>query len=216
MTGTESRGQLFVISAPSGTGKTSLARRMLESLPSLEFSVSYTTRPCRPGEVDGREYHFIDDARFDAMIRDQGFLEWASIFGRRYGTGRAAIESTLAAGRDVLLDIDVQGERQVRDTDIPSVSIFIMPPDFTTLASRLRLRGSERDGEIARRLGEARAEAEEYVYYDYVVVNDDLERAARELGAIVRAESCRRERRAELVRRVLESFPARPARVTEP
>lgn len=215
MDGARESGLLFVISAPSGTGKTSLARRMLDGLPTLEFSVSHTTRPRRAGEVDGREYHFVDDAAFDAMVRDGAFLEWAPVFGRRYGTGRAAVEGALRAGRNVLLDIDVQGATQVRARGLPLVSMFVLPPDYPTLESRLRLRGSEGEGEISRRLGEARSEADEYVYYDYVVINDDIERAAEDLRAIVRAAFNRRERRVDAVRRILDTFPAREIRATE-
>jgi guanylate kinase len=209
------RGLLFVISAPSGTGKSSLARRMLVGLTGLEFSVSYTTRRRREGEVDGREYFFVDDASFDAMLRNGEMLEWAVVFDRRYGTSRAATDAVLASGRDLLLDIDVQGARQVRAHGAPSVSMFVLPPDFAALESRLRSRGSESEGEIERRLGRARPEAEEFEHYDYVVVNDDIERAAEELRAIVRAERSRRERRTVLVRRILETFPARVAGATE-
>jgi guanylate kinase len=205
-------GILFVISAPSGTGKSSLARRLLEEVPGIAFSVSYTTRPRRDGEEDGREYHFVDDASFDRMIADGAFLEWAPVFSRRYGTGREATRRELASGRDLLLDIDVQGARQVRESGIPSVGIFILPPDYATLESRLRLRGSEAEGQIAERLAQARVEADEYAHYDYVVVNDEIKRATKELRAIVRAERARRAHRESDVRRILATFPARNSR----
>jgi guanylate kinase len=203
-----SRGSLFVISAPSGTGKSTLARRLLESLPELVFSVSFTTRPRRAGEENGREYEFVDDARFDAMVAAGGLLEWARVFDHKYGTGRAATETVLAAGKSLLLDIDVQGARQVKASGLPAVSVFILPPDYEALASRLRRRGSEDPKALSLRLGEALREAMEYDRFDYVVVNADLEDATSELAAIVRAESARTARRRDRVASILSTFPA--------
>lgn len=202
------RGTLFVISAPSGTGKSTLARRLLESVPGLAFSVSYTTRPRRAGEESGREYHFVEDDRFDAMVAAGEFLEWARVFDRRYGTSRRATEEALSAGHDLLLDIDVQGAAQVRASDLDAVSVFILPPDYATLQERLRGRGSETPAAAALRLHEARREAMEYDRFDYVVLNADLEDATGELVAIVRAERARIARREERVRAVLSTFPA--------
>lgn len=202
------RGTLFVISAPSGTGKSTLARRLLESVDDLDFSVSFTTRPRRAGEESGREYHFVDDARFDAMIAAGEFLEWAPVFERRYGTGRRVTEEALAAGRDLLLDIDVRGAAQVRASGLDSVSIFILPPDFATLEDRLRRRGSEDPGALALRLREARREAMEYDRFDYVVLNAELEEASTELASIVRAERARIVRRRRRLGDVLATFPA--------
>ena len=127
------RGIVFVISAPSGTGKSTLARTLLESVPDLRFSVSYTTRPRRAGEESGREYHFVDEARFAAMVTAGGLLEWAKVFGNSYGTGREATETAIAAGQDLLLDIDVQGARQIRDSGLDAVSIFVLPPSYSAL-----------------------------------------------------------------------------------
>lgn len=203
------RGTLFVLSAPSGTGKSTLVRRLVGETPGLAFSVSYTTRPMRDGERDGREYHFVDDARFDALVGDGALLEWAGVYDRRYGTGRAETEAVLAAGTDLVLDLDVQGAGQVRESGIPSVGIFVLPPDFTTLRERLTGRGTDSERQIARRLDLARREAAEFVHYDYLLVNDDLDRAARELRSIVEAERLRVARRAGDARAVIETFPAR-------
>jgi len=203
-----SRGTLFVISAPSGTGKSTLARRLMESVPGLAFSVSYTTRPRRAGEESGREYHFVDDARFDAMAAAGEFLEWAPVFERKYGTGRAATEAALASGTDLLLDIDVQGATQVRASGLDAVSIFILPPDFPTLNARLRGRGSEDAVSAEKRLHEATHEAMQYDRFDYNVLNADLEEASLELASIVRAERARTVRRIDRVRQVLATFPA--------
>jgi guanylate kinase len=198
---------LFVLSAPSGTGKSSLCRRLIEEVPGLAFSVSYTTRHRRAGEENGKQYWFVDDERFDAMVAEDAFLEWAEVFGRRYGTGRAATAEALSGGRDLLLDIDVQGARQVRQDDADAVSVFLLPPDFATLEGRLRSRQSEAEGEVARRLALAGLEAEEFAHYDYVVINDDLERATADLAAIVRAERCRTGRRRGQAASILATFP---------
>ncbi|HZN55033.1 MAG TPA: guanylate kinase [Candidatus Polarisedimenticolaceae bacterium] len=202
------RGTLVVISAPSGTGKSTLARRLIESVPELAFSVSHTTRPRRAGEESGREYHFVDDARFDAMVAAGEFLEWAHVFAHRYGTAREGIAAALDAGTDVLLDIDVQGARQVRASGLGAVLVFVLPPDYDTLSDRLRRRGSEDSGALSLRLQEARGEAMQYDAFDYVVVNADLEEATAELAAIVRAERARTGRRREDVSRILSTFPA--------
>jgi guanylate kinase len=203
----ESRGTLFVISAPSGTGKSTLARRLTESVPGLQFSVSFTTRPRRAGEENGREYEFVDDARFDAMAAAGEFLEWARVFDHKYGTGRAATEAVLAAGTSLLLDIDVQGARQVKTSGLDAVSVFILPPDYGALEQRLKRRGSEDASALSLRLGAARLEAMEYDRFDYVVVNADLEEAASELASIVRAEAARTARRRNRVNKILSTFP---------
>ncbi|MDH3627668.1 MAG: guanylate kinase [Acidobacteriota bacterium] len=201
-------GRLFVISAPSGTGKSTVARRVLELEPEMEWSVSYTTRPAREGEVDGRDYHFIGGDTFDQMVEQGAFLEWARVFDRRYGTGVARTREALAAGRDLLLEIDVQGAEQVRGSQIETVSIMILPPDFPTLEARLRGRGSETDDQLRERLTTARREAARYEYFDYTVINDDLDRAIEDVRAIVYAERLRSRRRTSTITELLKTFPA--------
>jgi len=196
-----------VISAPSGTGKTSLVLKLLERVEGLRFSVSYTTRPMRAGERDGVDYHFVDDRRFTEMVAEGAFLEHAEVFGRRYGTGRDATVAALDAGTDLVLEIDVQGAAQIRASGLGTVSVFVVPPSYAELVRRLRRRGSDDDAQIARRLETSRLEAGEYRYYDYVVVNDEFDRALDDLAALVRAERLRRERRVAEIEAILETFP---------
>jgi len=202
------RGILFVVSAPSGTGKSSLAQRVVSEVPGLAFSVSYTTRQRRSGETEGREYHFVDDRTFDSMVEADELLEWARVHDRRYGTGRAATERALAEGKDLLLDIDVQGARQVRAKEEGSVSVFLLPPDYVTLERRLRARASDTPEQVEHRLAVARREAEEYRSYDYLVLNEDLDRAVEAVASIVRAERSRVPRNLALGEGVVRTFPA--------
>jgi len=185
-------GILFVIASPSGGGKSTLCRRLLGLVPQLDFSISWTTRAPRPGEQDGVEYHFTDEPRFRQKIASGDFLEWAEVHGRLYGTDRREIADGTRAGHDLLLDIDVQGAEQVRRSGWPGVSIFVLPPDRATLAERLRARGTEGEASIARRLDAARREISRWSEFDYVVVNDELDRATATLAAIVVA--CRHAR----------------------
>ena len=179
-------GRLFVLSAPSGSGKSTITDIVLKNLPQLVYSVSYTTRPPRPGETDGVDYNFISVERFKEMIDRHEFLEWAEVFGRYYGTGLAWVEKKLAAGRDVIADLDVAGAASVRRLKPDSTLIFMVPPTAGELARRLIARHTEPPEETSRRLGQARAEVEQRHIYDFLLVNDDLLRAAEELEEIIK------------------------------
>ncbi|MDT7809415.1 MAG: guanylate kinase [Acidobacteriota bacterium] len=205
-------GALFVISSPSGGGKGTLIRHLLEAVPGISYSVSWTTRTPRPGEVDGVNYRFVSEEEFGRMRDSGGFLEWAVVHGHLYGTARSAVEQELAAGRDIILEIDVQGARSIRATMKPVVSVFILPPSFEVLRARLTARMTERREELELRLANARGEVEQYTHFDYLVLNDEVERAAVQLSSIVLAERARRERQEWVARRVLNSFGA-PASV---
>jgi len=185
------RGIIFIVSAPSGAGKTTLTKRAIEAFPNLFLSVSYTTRLPRANEVNGQDYHFIDEEQF-VRLRDSGTLaEWARVHGFFYGTPRVPLEGALAAGKDIILDIDVQGARQIKLTYPQAVSVFILPPSWEELERRLRSRRTEDEGVITRRLKQARKEAEDLPLYDYRIVNDELDRAVATLEAIVIAEQAR-------------------------
>ncbi len=181
-------GVLFIVSSPSGGGKTSLVRALLEAEPAVRLSVSYTTRPARPGEVDGRDYHFVTAPAFERMLEAGEFLESAVIYGNRYGTSQKWIEGERAQGHDVLLEIDWQGAQQVRRLMREMVSIFILPPSPEVLESRLRGRGQDSEEVVARRLAAAREEISHVSEYEYVIINDDFTRAAQDLRSIIRAE----------------------------
>ncbi len=180
-------GQLFIVSAPSGAGKTSLVAALLKSMHGIGVSVSHTTRAMRPGERDGRNYFFVDVPTFEAMEARGEFLESALVFGNRYGTSRAAVTAALAAGRDVVLEIDWQGARRIRDLFPTAVSVFVMPPSVEELQRRLERRNEDGPEVIARRMQAAREEMSHYKEYQYLVVNDDFERARADLESIVRA-----------------------------
>ena len=190
----EARGLLFIVSAPSGTGKTTLVERLVQHVPNLRMSRSYTSRAARAGEQNGVDYNFISRDRFETLIGEQAFLEWADVFGNFYGTGRQDIEQLLAAGLDVVLVIDVQGARQVRSLGRQVVSIFVLPPSSAILEQRLRGRSKDSDEQIARRLAVARREVGEYSQYDYLVINDELNAAVERLQGIVAAERARIQR----------------------
>ena len=204
------RGLLFIISAPSGTGKTTLVERLVQVVPRLRMSRSYTSRSARACEHDGVDYNFISREQFEAMIGEHAFLEWADVFGNYYGTGAADTEEILAAGQDVVLVIDVQGARQVRGRGIETVGVFVLPPSASVLESRLRGRSKDTEEQIRRRLEVARMEVGEFAQYEYVVVNDDLDGAVNRMRAIVMAERGRvRAMRAE-AETIIDTFAPRP------
>jgi guanylate kinase len=200
------RGNVFVVSAPSGAGKSTLVQRLVQSVPDLVFSISFTTRKPRPGEVDGRDYFYIDDARFDAMVAKGGFVEWVQVYGHRYGTGKAWLESVLASGQDVLLDIETTGAMNLRRAIPDARMIFILPPSAASLEERLRSRGKDSEEQIAIRLKHARHELELYPAYDYLVMNDDLDQAYRQFESIVLATRAGRERMTPAAQKLLEGF----------
>jgi guanylate kinase len=195
--GTGGKGILFVISSTSGGGKTTLVKRLLESLPDLVLSVSHTTRAPREGEIDGSDYHFVDRGDFEQIMESNGFLEWAEVYGEYYGTSLAAVKGVAEQGRDAVLDIDVQGGRQVRERVSGAVLIFIIPPEEDELIRRLRNRGTETPNQLEKRLSAAREELALIPFYDYAVRNDDLEEAAEAIRSIIIAERCRVSRRPE-------------------
>ena len=199
-------GRLIVVSSPSGGGKGTLIRRVLKEVPNLGYSVSYTTRQPRLGETNGRDYFFVTTETFTEMERDGAFLEWANVHGNLYGTAHAQVERELAEGRDIILEIDVQGARSVRSLVSAAVSVFILPPSFDVLCARLTARGSERADDLTLRLRNARGEVEHYSEFEYVIINDEADRAASQLASIIYAERARCERQEHLAKRVLATF----------
>ena len=204
-----SRGDLFIVSSPSGAGKTTLIHRVLRDPRiggSLHFSVSHTTRPPRVGERTGVEYHFVDEAAFRAIEARGGFLEWAVVHGNLYGTSREEVEPRLESGIDVLLDIDVQGARQVRSHVPEAVKVIVFPPSREVLEKRLRARGSDAPDVVLRRLAAARKEMEEWGEFDYAIINEDLEAAVDELRSILVARRAGKSRRRERLESILRTF----------
>jgi guanylate kinase len=215
MSGTQRRGLLIILSSPSGAGKSTLSRRLMEVDPDVRFSISATTRPPRPGEVEGREYYFRGRSAFEAMIAAGEMLEHAEVFGNLYGTPRAPVEAAIERGLDVLFDVDWQGGQQIRSSALREavVSIFILPPSIAALESRLRARGQDAPEVVRRRMATARDEISHWAEYDYVLVNESLAKSEDDLRAIITAERLRRERRSdlvELVRRLNSEFEERP------
>jgi guanylate kinase len=208
------RGNLYILSAPSGGGKTSLSRALLPWLAAhgiqAEISVSYTTRAPRTGETEGVHYHFVDAAEFQRRVEAQDFLEYADVFGRRYGTGRQRTEALLEAGHDVILDIDWQGARQVREQIDDVVSIFILPPSAQELERRLRSRATDSDEIIAGRMAAARAEMSHYAEYDHLIVNENFDRAVEQLGSVLLERRLRKDGQIALHEQLIESLVASP------
>jgi guanylate kinase len=198
-------GKLLVLSAPSGTGKTTIARALIAHDPRVRFSVSYTTRPPRGAERDGQDYFFVSEAHFERMIAADAFLEHARVFDHCYGTGRAHVEQLRAAGESVILDIDWQGARQVRERVADAITVFVFPPSLAELERRLRGRGTDSDAVIGRRMRAARAEMSHWPEFEYLLINEDVDRAAAELAGILagRGAGWRSEAMAEAAARIL-------------
>jgi guanylate kinase len=193
------RGLMLVLSSPSGAGKTTISRALLERDGNLNLSISATTRPMRPGETEGVHYHFVDQARFDRMVADGALLEHARVFGNSYGTPRAPVDEALASGRDVLFDIDWQGTQQLAEKARKDlVAVFILPPSTKELERRLHTRAQDSDAEVAKRMAKAADEMSHWAEYDYIVVNTDIEASLRQVQAILEAERLRRERQVGL------------------
>jgi guanylate kinase len=201
-----SRGLLFVVSAPSGTGKTTVVERLVQTFPDLAMSRSYTSRAMREGEKDGVDYNFITRERFEAMIAEDAFLEWADVFGNLYGTCKADSERELDAGRDLILVIDVQGARQVRSHGANAIGVFVLPPSFEALERRLRGRSKDSEEAIKKRLATARREVRAVAEYEYVIVNDELDACVDRLRSIVLAERARPRVMGPTVARIVGSF----------
>ncbi len=203
--GVERRGLMFVLSSPSGAGKTTLSRLLIKRVQGLSLSVSATTRPMRPGEVDGRDYTFVDKVTFEAMVKRDELLEWATVFDNRYGTPREPVEAALSSGRDVLFDIDWQGTQQLREkarADV--VSVFILPPSAVDLEKRLHTRAQDSDAVIRGRMDRAAHELSHWAEYDYIVINQNIDEAFAEVQSILKAERLKRERRTGLTAFVRE------------
>lgn len=187
-------GLLYIVSAPSGTGKTTLLKRVMDYFPDIRFSISYTTRPPRPDEMDGRDYHFISPQHFQQMVEKGAFAEWAEVLGNRYGTALNSIRESRSQGVDLILDIDSQGARQMKERFDEGIFIFILPPSLKILEQRLKARGVDEQEVIQFRVTKARDEMEQARWYNYIIVNDRVEEAAEQLKSIIIAERCRRER----------------------
>ena len=199
-------GNLIIVSGPSGAGKSALASSVLGTLPDLRFSISYTTRPPRRNERNGVDYHFVTQAQFETLTRRGEWLEWAVVYGNYYGTSRKFVDEKLAQGADVLLDIDVQGARSIRDMRPDAISIFILPPSYPILRSRLENRKLDKDYVIENRLRIARQEIAQYRDYDFLIINEELDRSSEELKAIILGSRCRMTARAESAESIIATF----------
>lgn len=198
------RGLLIVISAPSGTGKTTLSHMLLKAFPDMDFSISYTTRKPRIGEVNGKDYFFIDRETFKRMIKEGDFLEWATVYGHLYGTSKSQVTEALKDGKNILLDIDTQGALNVKKNFPGAVLIFILPPSLNELRKRLKKRGTDNEKTIEKRLKMAKKEIKNALHYDYIVINDVLEVAFEKLKSIITAEKCKTERLKRQIERIVK------------
>lgn len=205
----EGRGILFVVSSPSGGGKGTLIQRMLNQVPNLSYSVSFTTRTPRNGEVDGREYFFVTPEKFERMVEANEFLEWATVHGKLYGTSSSQVAREISEGRDIVLEVDVQGAASIRNLMPDSVSVFILPPSFEVLRQRLLDRGTDSPEELDLRLRNAPTELKDYSAFQYLIINDDADRAAEQLSAIVHAERARLHRQGPRVKQMVQAFTAK-------
>jgi guanylate kinase len=199
-------GSLFIVSGPSGAGKSAIAAALLGSVSSLQFSISYTTRAPRGQEANGVEYHFVSKEEFESLICDGSLLEWAEVYGNLYGTSKKVVRTILASGNDVLLDIDVQGAKRVRTQCPDAISVFILPPSYLVLRQRLEQRQLDRDYVIEQRLKIAGQEIRHYRDYDYLIINEDLERSIEDLRAIITGSRCRLAVRSEAARMIVATF----------
>jgi guanylate kinase len=206
LTATGARGMLIVVSSPSGGGKGTLIDRVLKTVPGVSYSVSYTTRAPRGTEQNGREYFFVSTDVFEDMIRAGEFLEWANVYGQLYGTNQRQVESELSAGHDIILEIDVQGAASIRKKVNDAVSIFILPPSFELLRQRLLSRGTDSPSDLDRRLRGAPAEVEQHKNFQYVILNDDINRASQQLAAVIYAERARLERQEARLKATFTDF----------
>ena len=202
------RGILFVVSAPSGGGKGTLIQRVLDNVPNLSYSVSFTTRTPRSGEMNGREYFFVTPEKFEQMVAADEFLEWAHVHSKCYGTSREQVSHEISEGRDIILEVDVQGAASVRELISDSVSIFILPPSFEVLRQRLQARGTDSLEELDLRMRNAPKELEHYSAFQYLIVNDDLDRASDDLRAIIQAERTRLSRQESQIKKIVNAFTA--------
>lgn len=202
---------LLILASPSGAGKTTLKNRLVEEFSDLRFSISHTTRRARAHEQHGREYHFVERVQFEAMIEQSAFAEWADVFGNLYGTSMFEIERSRSTHRGVIFDLDYQGARQMIASVPEAVTVFILPPSFEELERRLRGRGDEGEESIQRRLAKARREIEQYAFFDYVIINDDVDAAYERLRAVVLAERTKRRRVAPMAERLLRHGSVRGA-----
>jgi guanylate kinase len=199
-------GMLIVVSSPSGGGKGTLIDRVLKTVPGVSYSISYTTRAPRPGEQNGREYFFVSTAEFEAMVGRGELLEWANVYGYLYGTSRAQVEQERAAGHDIILEIDVQGAASIRRLVADEVTVFILPPSFALLRQRLVARGTDSPADLERRLRGAPAEVQQYKDFQYVILNDDINRASAQLASVIYAERARRQRQEDRLKSALSDF----------